>query len=124
MNSFEFGSDAHPLANLNWEDIVKLDGGDDAFGTVNDLNLDRLDTPIGRIDHNQLPASQRLRSSRLKSAKRSFFHHPSTMSNFLDTNVKKFSPDSAKNKMRTPETGLVLLNRLKSRGSSPSNLMR
>ena len=40
VNSFEFGSDVKPLANLNWEDLVGLDGGEDAFKTLSELDLD------------------------------------------------------------------------------------
>jgi hypothetical protein len=95
VNSLEFTSEVDPLMNLNWDEIRLEDEVISPLGTK--IQLDFLETPISRLDHKQLPVSQRLRSLKLKSAKLSVLNHTSSLMNKIEANRTK-TPDVSRGK--------------------------
>ena len=116
VNSKDFNIDLQPLVGLNWEEIRI--GDEDA--------LEVTDTPLLRADHNSLPSSQKIKVSKLRSAKNSVFHQASGPMSRLEVGRAR-SPQSAKGKQDSKPTnvfkrertstpsGVALINLLKSR---------
>lgn len=51
VNTFEFGQIDQLIPKLNWEELVELKGGNDAFKPTGQSELDLLNAQVDRIDH-------------------------------------------------------------------------